>query len=327
MCDTSRMATVLLAVGEIRGTVCAVLANKYKGGQSTFDPECETMKRVLSFWGEQLKTATNTDDTDPAIFEVYNTVAMHTIAGACARQDKNVLSLVPILHEAIASPGPNGAIVARTIGGLVKTNELLTAENHAVVKRFYKQWAYTHFAKPLYDLALPTGDEDTAFAAGRYTTAILSLVSNCPFGVYQEDLPALVRLLITALNNNNNSSGQGDITQPQVATSLEVLVEILANEPEALKEHLKAIITAGMKTYEEATTKSTGNKVLARNLAAARKLTLQLLGAIPKKFEERHLLPYALPMQRMLAMASGDKSREARKVALMARENWAKISA
>ncbi|KAK3949361.1 Dos2-interacting transcription regulator of RNA-Pol-II-domain-containing protein [Pseudoneurospora amorphoporcata] len=325
MCDTSRMATVLLAVGEIRGTICAVLANKYKGGQSTFDPESETMKRVLSFWGEQLKTATNTDDTDPAIFEVYNTVTMHTLAGACARQDKNVLSLVPILHEAIASPGPNGAIVARTIGGLVKTNELLTSENHAVVKRFYKQWTYTHFAKPLYDLALPTGDEDTAFAAGRYTTAILSLVSNCPFEVYQEDLPALVRLLITALNNNSSASSGGDITQPQVATSLEVLVEILSHEPEALKEHLKAIITAGMKTYEEAA-KNT-NKVLARNLAAARKLTLQLLRAIPKKFEERHLLPYALPMQRMLAMASGDKSREARKVALLARENWAKVSA
>lgn len=286
------------------------------------------MKRVLSFWGEQLKTAINTDDTDPAIFEVYNTVAMHTIAGACGRQDKNVLSLVPILHEAIASPGPNGAIVARTIGGLVKTNELLTSENHAVVKRFYKQWAYTHFAKPLYDLALPTGDEDTAFAAGRYTIAILSLVSNCPFEVYQEDLPALVRLLITALNNNScaSASNGGDITQPQVATSLEVLVEILSHEPEALMGHLKAIITAGMKTYEEAAAQNT-NKVLARNLAAARKLTLQLLGAIPKKFEERHLLPYALPMQRMLAMASGDKSREARKVALLARENWAKISA
>ena len=321
MCDTSRMATVLLAVGEIRGTVCAVLANKYKGGQSTFDPESETMKRVLSFWGELLKTAINTDDTDPAIFEVYNTVAIHTLAGACARQDKNVLSLVPILHEAIASPGPNGAIVARTIGGLVKTNELLTSENHAVVKRFYKQWAYTHFAKPLYDLALPTGAEDTAFTAGRYTTAILSLVSNCPFEVYQEDLPALVRLLITALNNNNSS----DITQPQVATSLEVLVEILASEPEALKGHLKAIITAGMKTYEEAAKSSNANKVLARTLAGTRKLTLQLLGAIPKKFEERHLLPYALPMQRMLATASGDKSREARKVALLARENWAKV--
>ena len=62
------------------------------------------------------------------------------------------------------------------------------------------------------------------------------------------------------------------------------------------------------------------------NLVTSRKLALQALGALPKKFEERYLLPYVLQLRRMLALACGDPVREVRQVARLARGNWAKVS-
>ncbi|KAK3335648.1 Dos2-interacting transcription regulator of RNA-Pol-II-domain-containing protein [Cercophora scortea] len=331
MCDTSNLGPFPSRVSEIRAAIGAVLANKYKGGPSTSDPELQTLRKVLDFWGNQIKLGTTSIDIDTNTFGAYNTIAMYVIAGATARQDKAVLELVPLLHEAIASQHLNGEAVAHSMGILVKGNDLLTTENHAVVKRFYKQWAYGHMAKPLYDRALPTADNDH-WAAMRYTTAILSIVSNCPFKVYEDDLEPLIRLLITTLGSRTGLSRQ--TSRRQVAAALEVLVEILLNEPEALKGHLKAIIGGAINVHQECSLEHADRfKYQVKNatrtsdlyLVTCRKLVLQLLGALPTKFEDRHLLPYSLQMKRMLATASGDPVREVRKVALLARGHWEKV--
>ncbi|KAK5655454.1 hypothetical protein OQA88_5725 [Cercophora sp. LCS_1] len=298
---------------EIRATIGLILANKYKGGPSTSDPESQTLKRVLQFWGSKLKEAVNSTVVDAATFGSRTNVALHIIAGAAARQDKNVQELAPLLREAIASDSPNGAILARSMGTLVKDNDLLSPENHAVVRRFYKQWAYTHFAKPLYSLALPA--DGVTSASSRHRAAILSIVSNCVFTVYEADIEPLIRLLITTLGGRSNPTERA-----QLVAALEVLVEILANEPDALKSHLKAVIGGSMGVYD-------GCLEDAKGGAPARKLVLQALAAIPKKYEERHLLPYALQLQRMLWVACGDPVRDVRSVARLARGNWTGVGA
>jgi DNA repair/transcription protein MET18/MMS19 len=300
---------------EIRASVALILANKYKGGASTADPESKTMKQVLSTWSDELK-ASAASDVDLGAFESLNTIAMHIFAGAVARQDKNVLDLVPVLKEAIASDHV-GKVVSRSLGVLVKDSELLSAENHAVVRRFYKQWAYSQIAKPLYPLALPS--ENGPAAASRYRAAILSIVSNCAFNIYEADVEPLIRLLITTLTDRDNISGQ------QLAAALEVLVEILANEPDALKSHLKAIIGGTVGVYEESLSKAQSNIKKDPSETSARKLVLQALAAIPKKFEERHLLSHSLRLQRVLALACGDPVREVRQAARLARSSWAKV--
>jgi DNA repair/transcription protein MET18/MMS19 len=50
-----------------------------------------------------------------------------------------------------------------------------------------------------------------------------------------------------------------------------------------------------------------------------------VLGAIPTRFEERHVLVYAPPTQRMLAVACGDPVRRVREVARAARASWARV--
>ncbi len=330
VCDGQDVASLCPYQSEVRASVGLVLANKYKGGPSTSDPESQTIQKILGFWANQLRQQSTSEETNFETFASLNTIAMNIIAGAIARQDKNVLDLIPVLKEAIAGDTASSEIVARSVGILVKDNDLLSAENHAVVRRFYKQWVYSHFAKPLYALALPGKEGHTA--AKRYRTAILAIVSNCSFSVYEADLEPLTRLLITTLSDSSGSSGQ---TSPeQLVSALEVLVEILSNEPDVLKSHLKAIVSGALDAYDaclpENFNKAKGaapSSAAKRDLGSttARKLVLQALGALPKKFEERHLLPYAPRLQRTLALTCGDPIREVRQIARLARVNWAKV--
>lgn len=311
---------------EIRAAIGAILANKYKGSPSTPPPR---------FLKELVNLATSPpSDVDNKTFEANTQIAMNILAGAAARQDKSVLEVIPLLHAAISSSSPagnsnaNGEFAAQSLGIIVQDNEFLTTANHAIVKRFYKQWAYNYMAKPLYDLAHPA-KSDPAIAA-RYTTAIVAIVRNCPFTVYQDDLEPLVRLLIISLVTEPADNGGGsvglsnqEIARRRTVSAIEILIEILSNEPDSLRDHLKPIITGGTKLYQEIRQRQEGSDL---HLVMGRKLVLQLLGAIPTKFEERHLLPYAPQLKRVLAMACGDTVREIRKTAILARENWNKIS-
>ncbi|KAK4218781.1 MMS19 nucleotide excision repair protein [Rhypophila decipiens] len=311
MLDVRRTKDITPASTEIRAAIGAILANKYKGPPSI--SPC--------FLKELVNTATTSiEHVDPKTFEANIKIAMNILAGAAARQDKYIVEAVPLLRAAISSPSPNSEIAAQSLGIIVQDNEFLTAENHAVVKRFFKQWAYNYVAKPLFELALPKPQSDPATGA-KYTTAILSLVRNCPFTVYQDDLEPLIRLLITSLAKGSPGLTNQEIARKRTVSALEILVEVLTNEPDSVKGHLKPIITNGMNLYNDI------SREHDLQLVMSRKLVLQLLGAIPTKFEERHLLPYAPQMKRMLATACGDSVREIRKTAIIARENWSKIGA
>ncbi|KAK0671403.1 Dos2-interacting transcription regulator of RNA-Pol-II-domain-containing protein [Cercophora samala] len=321
ICDTSDLGSSPRA-SDIKAAVGTIYSNKYPAGPATSE-EYQTLKRVLEFWTNKIKESVTSSDIDSDSFNSLTNVAMHTIAGAVARQEKLVLDLIPVLHEAAGSPNPNGEIVARSLGVLVQPNsEVLNKETHANIKRFYKQWAYNFLVRPLYDLARPGSDKDPKTTA-RYSIMILSVVKNCPFTIYQDDVESLLRLLVTALSNKKDDSVLSEeAAQAQVIAALEILVDILANEPSALKGFLKEIIGGTTKVYQESTP---SNKTLHRALTTCRKLSLQVIGALPKTLEERYLLPFSRPTQRMLALACGDPVRKVREAARSARANWAKV--
>lgn len=324
LCDTSNFGPSPSRESDVRAAIGMILANKYKGGPSTPDPESSTMRRVLDFWGNWIKEKTCLAPMDSNTFHASSTIAVNIIAGAAARQEKHVVGLVPSLHEAMASQHANGEMIAKSMGIIVKQSDFLSADNHAVVKRFYKQWAYSHLAKPLLDLAQPAAAN--THAATRYRLAILSMAANCQFSIYQDDLEPLIRLLVTALSSHAGLSEE--VAWTQTAWALEILVEILSHEPEALKGYLREIIRGTTEVYQKCSQKNATQGAPAAQTATratCRKLALQVLGSIPTKFEERHLLSCSLPTQRMLAVACGDPVRKVREVARKARANWAKV--
>ncbi|KAK3298980.1 Dos2-interacting transcription regulator of RNA-Pol-II-domain-containing protein [Chaetomium fimeti] len=305
---------------DIRAAIGAILANKFKSGPSTPAQEVEVLKRVLDFWGDWLKKETaDPSPADSTTFRAHCTTALNVIAGAAARQEPHVLTLIPALHQAASTPTPNGEILAASLGLIIKQNPLLTTENHAIVRRFHKQWAYAHLAKPLLQSAQPGSPGSDPLAATRCRVAVLSIVANCPFTVYQDDLAPLIRLLVTALGHR---AGLSDETAwSQTVAALEVLVEVLGSEPEALTGHLRAVIGGATGVYQECA--AAQKKGVVRTLC--RRLALQVLGAVPGRFEERHVRAYAPPTQRVLAVACGDPVRRVREVARAARGSWAKV--
>jgi len=321
ICRADEIGSYPWQVTQARAKAATILINKYKGGSSVADPASQTIKKILKFWAGKIATATASDSMETDGFEALNSMFMSAMAGAIARQDKNALPFIPTIHAAIASDSPAGETVARSMDILVRNIPYLSTENHAITKPLYKQWAYYNLTKSLYDKALPISQGPQAL---RYTTAILSIVKHVPFTVYEPDLDRLVRLVLTVLSPSQTPRG----SFAQYAAALEIVGQILANDPQSLKEHLRAVITSVTSLYAEAKQTSGGARTTRPDPAAAlcRKLSLELLAKLPQAFEERHLLPHSPLMQRMLASASGDSVREVRKVALTARQAWATVA-
>lgn len=326
MCDTDLMTTRPGPVSQVRNSIVTILANKYKGGPSTADPERSTFKHVLEFWSLRVEEgfAASSFELSDSSLGPFNTRALSIMAGSIARQDRDTLGLLPLLNKAIGADLSDDKITARSMEILIQEKSFLTRDTHAVIRPLYRQWAYAHLVKPLYKLALPVGKEYPL--AENYTVAILSILKHCPFTVYGDDVEPLVRLLITSLLKIH--------TPRDVRAALQILLEVLRNDSDAVKDHLRAIIGAVVKVHEltfgdpETPVVSSPDRPRAGGTApaACRRLVLQLLAELPGRFEARHLLPYAPQMQRTLATASGDSFREVRKAALVARESWARVA-
>ncbi len=327
MCDIDRLGSASWLVSQVRAGIGAILSNKYLGSPGTSDPESKTLKNVLEFWGKQITAGTSPDCNPELPFRAYSTMALYIAAGAVARMDRSVVKLIPAIHAAIASPHENGELMSRSLEILVGEIPFLNAENHAVVKPLFKQWIYSQAIQPLYEKALPPAK---GLEASRYTIAILAAVKHCPFAVYDADLTELIRLLVTTVSKRTAATTPSApgvaateaLSLPQATSALRILLDILAADSAALLPHLHTLINGAAELHVAAASTQRRDP----HAATCRRLALQFLGALPGKFEERHLLAYAPQTQRMLAAASGDPAREVRRVALLARESWSKVA-
>ena len=220
-----------------------------------------------------------------------------------------------------------GQQMARILGGILVSDRTLSTDDHAVVKSIYKQWVYGQTVKALLPLAFPrktalSDSTDASAAAARrastvHTIAILALVRGMPFSVYEDDVSSgkedsgasLVRVLVAATTTLVPQWGD-------VAVALRVLSAILAaNRGDAVRSHLKTVVDASIHVFGSPAAQP-----------ASRKAALALVSQLPTHYEEGLLLPYEPRIARALATACGDRVREIRDVAQLARENWVKVA-
>ncbi|KAL1879120.1 hypothetical protein VTK73DRAFT_7239 [Phialemonium thermophilum] len=325
MCNTSNSATQNQRLCQTRCRIVTVLANKYKGGPTTSDPERLCFPNVVKFWKSRFNSAITSGSFYQEIsFNLYVSQVLPVLAGAFARQDQEALEFVPLLHEAIGADETEDRRWARSIGLLVEEKDFLTREMHAVVRPLCRQWIYAALVKPLYALSLPSASDKEASSPRRaenYTIAIPTFLRHCPFTVYADDVAPLIRLLLTVLSEDFPRPSRCDLH-----AALFVLRTVLRNEPDALRGHLAAVTSATLKVYNSMLTVTDATSQQDVSPAVCRKLVLELLGELPQKFEERYLLPFSRQMRRRLATASGDPVREVRTTAIRARESWAKLA-
>lgn len=224
-----------------------------------------------------------------------------------------------------------GHILARNLEIVFAPYESLKKEFFGVVKPLWLQRAYFELVKPMLAKAWPAGSnspEDMLIAAN-YSIAVLAAVKHIPFEIYEDDTEDLVRLILCAIRYLPSG---GD-----VYAGLRVLEEITRKSPNRVKPFLKSVIEACVSifTRDPSQTQESSSWMPVGYIpfdhsnitqAQCRCLVVRLLGLVPPQFEHRHLLDSASFVRRMLSQASGDRVREVRKAALVARASWADIN-
>ncbi|KAF6810727.1 DNA repair transcription protein [Colletotrichum sojae] len=252
-------------------------------------------------------------------------------AGVLRRYTGNSLKKV---LEAIQQGPANkkiGHTLARNLEIVFAPYESLKKEFFGVVKPLWLQRAYFELVKPMLAKAWPAGSnspEDMLMAAN-YSIAVLAAVKHIPFEIYEDDTEDLVRLILCAIRYLPSG---GD-----VHAGLRVLEEMTRKSPNRVKPFLKSVIEAcvsiftrdPLQTQESSSWMPTGYIPFDHSnitQAQCRCLVVRLLGLVPPHFEHRYLLDLASFVRRMLSQASGDRVREVRKAALVARASWADVN-
>jgi DNA repair/transcription protein MET18/MMS19 len=223
-----------------------------------------------------------------------------------------------------------GQTFARKFDLLFRPHSCLKPEYSSISKRLWPHNAYLQLVKPMIPLAWPKGSAaETDLVCANYSIAVLSSVRHLASEVYKEDAADLIRIVLCVLRTLP--------VGPDVEVALKVLETITQESTDDLEPFLKSIIVACTEVITGTSSGEKGECVswmpegympvdrTGRAANSCRNLAIMLLGFLPRRFEHRHLLESAPHVQKLLHRSVGDKVREVRKTALMARLAWAEV--
>jgi hypothetical protein len=233
--------------------------------------------------------------------------------GAIARLDK---SARPILHALISAPsraGRDGSEMARRIGELVRAREQLSTSQHVIIKPLYIQWVYAHTVLPLLPVALPS---NSSYQSNATTIIIISVLRQTDVSMYTGETESLLRILVAALSILDDW-----MVVDMVVAVLSKMADARSN---GLEAHLEAMIKGMTKAFNMARPATTGTTDV-KQLAACRFRIVEFFSRLPLALEQRYLRFYAASVNRLLAIACGDRVRQTREAAQAARHRWGRI--
>ncbi|KAJ0377374.1 hypothetical protein COL26b_004325 [Colletotrichum chrysophilum] len=250
-------------------------------------------------------------------------------AGVLRRYTGNAFKQVLSAIQLGPANKETGHILARNFEIIFSPYGCLAKEYYGQAKPLWLQRAYFELIKPMLAKAWPAGSNSSEdmLVAANYSIAVLAAVKHLPFNIYEDDTEDLVRLVLCAVRYLPSG---GD-----VQAGLKVLEEIAQRSPERIKPFLKSIIEACISIYTRGGSQSEDSAWMPAGYmpfdhsdisqAQCRYLVVRLLGLLPPQFEDRHLLDSAAHVRRVLSQSSGDRVREVRKAALVARAAWAEV--
>lgn len=211
-----------------------------------------------------------------------------------------------------------GHVLARGFDVFFRPHECLTKEFHAIIKPLWSQKAYIQLVKPMLPLAWPkkSGNQASELVLANYSIAILSSIRHLEYTIYQDDAADLVRLILCVLRNLP--------VGVDVETALRVLETITKESTNVLEPFLNSTIDSCTSIITSPGPQP-GDRRMVRVSARCRNLAILLLGYLPGRYEDRHLLGSVPRMERLLSVACGDRVREVRKTALATKLVWANV--
>ncbi|KAJ3521011.1 hypothetical protein NMY22_g12497 [Coprinellus aureogranulatus] len=192
---------------------------------------------------------------------------------------------------------------AKGVGLIPGHDDVLTKENHAVMRILYAQ-KYVKVMLPQTITGSMDASEPTKQVA--YLVALAGLIKSAPKATYLTELPSLIPLLIRGL----------DLPDPQIRSNvIETLLAAAEGEtPEKslVAEHASTLVNAMLKNCLVKETPSPTVRIAA----------LKYLAILPSIVRYDVLHPYKAQVIKELGKALDDPKKAVRKEAVEARTNW-----
>ena len=304
----------------------AVLANKYP--IETLGSLMESVEQTLTEALANIKTSTSDEgakrltDTTLNIFALASgLLRRHT--GKAGHKLLRVLQTVP-------ADAQTGFHLGRRLEMIIAPQRFLTKESFAVVRPLWLQKLYIELVKPMLDTALGSTPSPAIepLIKAHFSLATLLMVKNLSFSIYEADASKILRIAIGCAQNFGCSS--------EGMAALEVIKNVLVEAPEQAQEHIRSLIKicTGIFTNRERRSDERPDWLPAEYTPSIRrpdieagcgKLSLEIVGGLPRMFEARHLLAYEPQVQRDLSTACGHRIRHLRGTARLARGAWADV--
>ncbi|RDA83433.1 hypothetical protein CP532_4411 [Ophiocordyceps camponoti-leonardi (nom. inval.)] len=293
----------------------AVLANRYK--LETVDDVMTTIEQHTQSALKQAAIGPSPDDHQQGLEQA---LTIFTLAGSLARRStgQRTRGLLELLRRAPEDPTA-GYRLGRGLELVIAPQTFLT---DSIQRPLWMQKVYVDLVKPLLDAAAGGPPLQSTQQTSNYGIAVLSMVKDLRYPVFEADAGAIVRIAISTAQR----SGIG----PDARAALQVISSVLGEAPDAVQDHLGSLIAICTDTFSDepsvGISRMDDEEGREEVQAACAKLALELVCRLPVTLEARHLLAHAPAVRRRLAAACGYRAREQRKLARQARAAWAELT-
>lgn len=288
------------------------------------------MSKLESRLEASLKNAQNASDSDDASRYLEQVSSIYAIVSGLIRRPGGTQARA-LIHRLRDVPGneTTGHLLARRLEMIVAPQKFLAKENFAIVKPLWTQKIYFELVKPMLDIATSQEAEaGSQLVKTNYRIGVLSMVKHMPFSIWEDDCVEILRVSMAL----SQSLGPGPDTLP----ALEILKKVLAESPDKAQEYAKSLINISLPCFSlKAAAQLTRPDWLPSGYVPAKmrpeveaecgKLALEVVGALPRLFESRHVVPFVPQVRRELSLACGHPVRDLRRLARMARAAWTEI--
>ncbi|KAL7947306.1 Dos2-interacting transcription regulator of RNA-Pol-II domain-containing protein [Trichoderma barbatum] len=313
------------ATRPITRSILTILANKYKVESLGY-----LITKLEGRLEAALKNAQNSSDSDDASRYLEQVSSIYAIVSGLIRRPSGTQAraLIQRLRDA---PGneTTGHLLARRLEMVVAPQKFLAKDSFAVVKPLWTQRVYFELVKPMLETATSQDAEaGSQLVKTNYRIGVLAMVKHMPFSIWEDDCVEILRVSM-ALSQNLGPS-------PDTLPALEVLKKILAESPDKAQEYAKSLINISLPCFSlKAASQLTRPDWLPSGYVPAKmrpdvkaecgKLALEVVGALPRLFESRHVVPFVPQVRKELSLACGHPVRDLRRLARMARAAWTEI--
>lgn len=277
-----------------------------------------------------LKSAQSSSDSDDASRYLEQVSSIYAIVSGLIRRPSGTQAraLIQRLRDAPRNE-TNGHLLARRLEMIVAPQKFLSKDSFAVVKPLWTQRLYFELVKPMLEIAISQDAEaGSQLVKTNYRVGVLSMVKHMPFSIWEDDCVEILRVSM-ALSQN---LGPGPDTLP----ALEILKSILAESPDKAQEYVKSLINISLPCFSlKAASQLTQPDWLPSGYvpekmhpdveAECGRLALEVVGALPRLFESRYVVPFVPQVRRELSLACGHPVRDLRRLARMGRAAWTEI--